>query len=1322
MAEKRVSLLKRANKLFRQGKADAAIKEYKKILAIKPDDLEVRRIVGDLELRQSNTDGAIEQFEWIADYYLKEGFFAKAIAMFKRITRVNPSYEGALIKLADLYTKQGLVMEAKHIYLDIAEECKRQNNQAKALDMYKKILEFDRSNIKMRLLLADNYLKEGLEDNAISEYLTAADIILAKKDFHRAEELLVNTKNKVKNSKVIEKLVSLYNKQDEDDKAIALLSEMGEELHQNSDLLKVLGELYLKKNAMDEAEKIFSRIVEIDPNETEIIMRLGKVYLQREEYDKTFNLFVPIIDKNIAAEKFEDATSLLRFIIASDNTYIPALVKLAEIFRLSNKTNNLIALYESLIPIYEQKGMNGELKKTLEELIELSDTPFSYEEQLARLTGKESKVVEEAEAEKEGEREKEFVNFNLRLVDDALKVSDIDKAVDILVKSKATFPRNIEIREKLFSVYFETEKKEKAVNEGKSLLELYKYASRTHEYSDLIGKLSTLEPEDEKLVQLSTDEKTSIDIDFSQVDLQEQIQEISDEADLDDRLDESGESDVLVLSAESLQAPSDAIPEEALKPSAESISSQPFEEPSMDSMPEPLSEPFIESDPVPPAKAAEEDPHSLSSVLAEVDFYVNDGYFGDAEKLIRQLKDKYPDNQKLIDKIERLQKAKNEAISSGEMERTDAGLILEDSDDIHTELEIESSQVDQMMQPPDSTPLPEPLDLELEPSSGPVAHGHTERIDQTPEPMEELVIEPSFSSSPGVLDYQSQSQDPGVVIDIPDIESQAEVKVEAEETSGLHLGESDFALDDYMAVDNGLQEAEAPPAPPEALDLDSPMLLDAEPEPLEPEPLEPELLEPEPVEPMSLDPKLLAPEQLAPEPLEPEPLEPELLEPELPEPAIPEPLEPEPMTLPEPEPELIGVPETVPEEKAMDQTGSSSSHSFNEDSSMLKISEQAFSGTDRLLMELEQVEEEAESEDDVFELEPGTREAEPESVPAAEASGDAFQLDQSDAGPLEIESSIAEESHMVQEHEDSKIGIKIDDLQLEKIAPSKPVSEAQPFEDLEIEMDSDVVEEEPLQEMQIDKDLLIQSPSVDPKDDPKEKSSEALSSSGVIEFDLNSIMIEEEAGFDTDSPFSDDISGGELDLESEEELLEADEMFLEDAFLEPEKSAPQELEAIAFWLKELENQRTSTIEKNMMEIFEEFKRGVDEKIGQEDYDTRYNLGIAYKEMGLLEEAIHEFLIAAKHPLKFFDSAGLLGMCFREKGMFTEAVNWFDRALDTPDRRKEEYLAVRYELVITLKLKEDYRRALKLCVDILKIDQSYRDVADIYRELKGYITR
>jgi len=237
-----------------------------------------------------------------------------------------------------------LVIEAKEIYLDIAEECKRQNNQKKALDMYRKILEFDRTNTKMRLLLADNYLREGLKKEAVGEYLTSAEILIKKKQYKQVEEFLQGVLKKFKSPKLIEKLSQCYMTEGEDEKAIKFLNEQSSEVFKNIGLLRLLGELYFKKKAMDEAEKLFMKIVEIDPEESEVIMKLGKVYLQRSEFDRTFQLFLPLVDKDIKNKKYEEAASFLRFIIASNNSYFPALDKLASIFKISGKSSNLIAL------------------------------------------------------------------------------------------------------------------------------------------------------------------------------------------------------------------------------------------------------------------------------------------------------------------------------------------------------------------------------------------------------------------------------------------------------------------------------------------------------------------------------------------------------------------------------------------------------------------------------------------------------------------------------------------------------------------------------------------------------------------------------------------------------------------------------------------------------------------------------------------------------------------------------------------------------------------------------------------------------------------
>ncbi len=1070
MADKRLVLLKKANKFFRQGKTDAAVKEYEKIIALKPDDLEVRRIVGDLHLRQNNIPGAVQQFGWIADYYLKEGYFAKAIAMYKRITRVEPNSEQALFKLADLYTKQGLVIEAKQIYLDIAEECKRQNNQKKALGMYKKILEFDRHNIKMRNLLADNYLKEGMEQDAIEEYATSADILINKKDYLRAEELLLNVLKKLKNTKIIEKLLLCYTSQNENDKAINLLKEFGSEIYKDANLLKALGELYLKENLMDEAEKIFIKVAELDPEEAEVIMRLGKVYLQREEYDRTYELFLPIVDKDVKDNKFEEAASLLRFIIASNNSYLPALTKLGTIFNLSGKTNNLIALYESLIPIYEQKGKKEELKGILEELIKLSDTPFTYEEQLEKLTGQVEKGIEE---EAEGERESEFVSHNLRIVEEALKVSDYEKAINTLIKSKTTFPRNVEIRQKLFEVFQMVDQVHAAVEEGKGLLVIYESLDMREECSELIDQLTALDPDDEKILELSSEEKTSIDIDFKKDEL---VEELGD-------LNSSGMHAEVKIEEESGTG----------------------------------DEPMVlsEEQSIPDIELQEQDKQakSLSTYLSELDFYINDRYFGEAEKLIEGLKQKYPEEKELLAKIEKYENAKLvEAEPEEEIKEHTEPMAVNEAKDFL--MESSASGIHPAFGYEDSN-------LEIE--SG--------------EPEEPMELRPS--------DAEELSDAPQVSLDLG--------------------GEG--------SASGGFPDFE----PPEALEL--------------------------------------------------------------------------------------------PQEESKAAGGDAA----------------------------------VDVDEEPLTLTPGEEEGQSEA-------------------PFEIERSIAEESHSVQEYEDSRRGIEIEAVEPpEQVKIKKEESADLESVGFEIEFEEPEITED-LPMVEIDKDQLIQSPSVEPK---KEKESfDSHPSSGADELDLDSIMEDESASVgvevETEGPFK-EVPGQDIDYDSDEKLLDGESLFLDEAYFESEKNVGDEMEAIIFWLKEVEKQRTSTIEKNMIEIFDEFKKGVDEKIGKEDYDTRYNLGIAYKEMGLLEEAIHEFLISSKHSLKFFDSAGLLGMCFREKGMYSEAISWFEKAAEVPDRKKEEYLAVKYEMVMTYRLQEDYDYAQKYAEDILKIEPNFRNIAEIYEDIKKSIT-
>jgi len=147
-----------AEKYVQQGKLQNAIAEYEKILKNDPKDLTVLNTVGDLYARIGENDKATHCFKSVGDAYAAQGFTVKGIAMYKKISKLKPSLESVL-KLAELYTQQGLFNDARAQYLQVAEEFLRAGELEQSVRIFQKILEMDPENVAMRVRLAEVYIR-----------------------------------------------------------------------------------------------------------------------------------------------------------------------------------------------------------------------------------------------------------------------------------------------------------------------------------------------------------------------------------------------------------------------------------------------------------------------------------------------------------------------------------------------------------------------------------------------------------------------------------------------------------------------------------------------------------------------------------------------------------------------------------------------------------------------------------------------------------------------------------------------------------------------------------------------------------------------------------------------------------------------------------------------------------------------------------------------------------------------------------------------------------------------------------------------------------
>lgn len=125
----------------------------------------------------------------------------------------------------------------------------------------------------------------------------------------------------------------------------------------------------------------------------------------------------------------------------------------------------------------------------------------------------------------------------------------------------------------------------------------------------------------------------------------------------------------------------------------------------------------------------------------------------------------------------------------------------------------------------------------------------------------------------------------------------------------------------------------------------------------------------------------------------------------------------------------------------------------------------------------------------------------------------------------------------------------------------------------------------------------------------------------------------------------------------------------------------------------------------------EFKKRLDETLSSEDSQTHYDLGIAYKEMGLLDEAIREFEVAlgGRGARRVIDCLTMVGVCRIEKGQLREAMASFEQALQTPGLTIEASKEAHYQIGFCLEKLGDKREALSHYARVFKADQTFRDV-------------
>jgi tetratricopeptide (TPR) repeat protein len=289
-------IIEAAAKLVAKGAYDKAIKEYQKILDVDPKDVRILQKMGELYQKKNDNVQAAVYFTKVAESYTSDGFFLKAVALYKQVLKLDPSLMTVNLRLAELHQQLQLLSESMAYYQIVANHYDKSGDAPKSLEVLKKMVDLDPDNVASRVKLADLYVREQMNGEAqaefqraaehlkrsgrIDDYLRVAERISAldPSNLQLARELAELYLQRSDQKKALSKLQVCFKADPRDVETLRLLAVAFQGLGQTAKTIsvyKALARALEERGQTTEAEQAWAQVGQLDPNDAELAARRG---------------------------------------------------------------------------------------------------------------------------------------------------------------------------------------------------------------------------------------------------------------------------------------------------------------------------------------------------------------------------------------------------------------------------------------------------------------------------------------------------------------------------------------------------------------------------------------------------------------------------------------------------------------------------------------------------------------------------------------------------------------------------------------------------------------------------------------------------------------------------------------------------------------------------------------------------------------------------------------------------------------------------------------------------------------------------------------
>jgi tetratricopeptide (TPR) repeat protein len=360
MSFDRTKAMRNAERYVAQGKIRAAILEYRSVVENDPRDIATLNMLGDLYAKTADPREAVECYLQVANHYNTQGFAQKAIAIYNKISRIQPDSIEVAAKLAELHKAKGSLSEARSHYMMLAEHYQKNGRMIEALAMYKQIALLDPNNTEVCISLADAYLRENQRDEAVGAFAEAGTRFSRQNKHEEAVQAFmkgfdVNSTD----MRILGGLVKAHTALGRVAKAVSLLEEILENEPYNRDVLYLLIECCINSQNAAGAEKAIIKLVEIEPANYTKFLDLIRIYLNGNDHESAARILTMSSEYMLAAGQADECSKWIHEILERDPSHMGALRLLV---RYNSFLNDKAGLRLALERLYATASLIGSIE------------------------------------------------------------------------------------------------------------------------------------------------------------------------------------------------------------------------------------------------------------------------------------------------------------------------------------------------------------------------------------------------------------------------------------------------------------------------------------------------------------------------------------------------------------------------------------------------------------------------------------------------------------------------------------------------------------------------------------------------------------------------------------------------------------------------------------------------------------------------------------------------------------------------------------------------------------------------------------------------